>query len=179
MSEKDILSTPIDWSLEWEDFQKQIVFMIKNYREADKAVPLPLPMRMEIACAVLSAIDCNDCDARCCKVGNDAILLPEEYENLKRKYEDRGFTSDGKLRFPCRFLLNNRCSIHKHDKPIICDSFPIQSGGNINGFDAISVSSKCPSAMKYARKLYSQIWQSRRAQDKFKHSKRVVNDIKM
>ena len=169
MNESNLRFSAIDWSLDWDDFQKQIGQIISSCRDDDRSIPLPLPMVMEIGCAVLTAIDCTGCDARSCKARDNAILLPDEYENLKEKYGDRGFTSDRKLHLPCRFLSNNRCSIHKLDKPTICDTYPLQSGGTIEGSAALSLAIDCPAAVKYAKKLYLQVWKSRRISEKYEH----------
>lgn len=101
---------------------------------------------------------CEDCDARCCKVGLNsmlvsrieaaalarrlsepdlATLLPEILEKARREVELRGLEDDDEATYDCPLLSpEGRCMVHGPAQPAGCLTFrPVSDGGCDHDFD--------------------------------------------
>jgi len=171
-----LLESSIDWELPEKEFIDQIRDMILKSVREEAAITLPILLHgagdlVETLSLINSQIDCNGCDARCCKYnpGNHptAITL-KEYEMIKRKFGHHDFNVEGgfaHIPMPCPFLEDSRCTIYS-DRPFMCYMFPFQPGGSVEGIGtkevpAVSLSAACPEARRIAERVYMQFREAR------------------
>lgn len=164
----------IDWTLDQVQFRSQIRKMIKMASENGKVLTLPLfpePGRwaLELLALILSQVNCEGCDAPCCKSnpnGENINLMPMDYMRIRDLYGDEGFLYiDGQryLKMPCRFLKGNRCQIYPH-RPFVCQVYPFNPGGSEGATTrrfAMSLESRCPEAQRITKAIYMTQWRLR------------------
>lgn len=167
---KEDLSFLIDWELNQHSFRRQVREMTKQAQERGKVIPLPFVLypgqpSLDLVSVILSQVNCDGCDAPCCKSnpgGERTQIVPPEYKRLAAKYGDKVLPGDngyGILPMPCPFLdKNNRCSIYP-ERPLVCVFYPWQPGGsNQNAEPMIALASGCPEARRLARSIYMTVW---------------------
>lgn len=160
---KDRMLFTLDWQVPQEEFRNQIRAMINAARENNKVLVLPVEDKQDSLMWLLSSIDCEECDAPCCRrsppeeyVG----LTPSEFMLLREKYGDKGMRPHkygGAIEMPCRFLKHNRCEVYA-DRPLVCITYPMQPGGMIDGRSCMALASSCPQARKITKALYMAYW---------------------
>lgn len=152
----------VDWSLDEAHFKDSMEKFITHCAETGLVMPLPLSQGPDTLSAIISQINCDKCNSKCCRSAecNDKTIecLPAETALLSSKYGGEHFT-DNHLQMPCPFILgNNQCRIYK-DRPLVCVLYPIQPNGGIDGVETISLSSFCPEAKRIAFSFYMAMWQ--------------------
>jgi Fe-S-cluster containining protein len=163
----------ITLGLQEAEFRRQIEIAINNARKTETVFPLPLHTEtsgIEIMALVLSQINCNNCDARCCKTSQFAEfgipLLDTEYQTLvervgKEKLEKINMKLIGGNRYmptPCPFLHKNQCSIYDI-RPFVCIVYPLdQSGVDISGEKMVGLDPFCPEARRIIKRAYLTFW---------------------
>ena len=169
MGEQKEMKSLLNWELDQTAFYNQIVDMIKRSHKNGKVIPLPIAFQPGIIgvnqlSLLVSQVNCDRCDARCCKeetYGSPIEILPPEYSRLQARYgRDKFYFRDNKpcLIMPCTFLYNERCSIYL-ERPLVC---PFQPGARDgNGNVLMAVASICPEARRIAQRLYMVEWQMR------------------
>jgi len=141
-----------DYSLDREAYEDQVDRLVSSAQSRKGTIPLPLTfdsMRagLAIVCALLSQVNCDKCEAKCCKsLPGNVYLLPSEQEYLSMK----------SLTQPCLFLDGNRCLIfHNRHRPLTCIRYPYQPGATSkDGIPAIALASECPEACRIAKDVY-------------------------
>lgn len=179
----------IDWELEPLAFKNQIDNLIIKARREKRVLPLPIVALpgiafIDIAVTILSQVNCDKCDARCCKSNpnNQPLpIMPGDFDNLTDKYgkemmEKVGakfiYMPDGLYYFipmPCPFLTNknNRCKIYE-DRPLACLLYPMQLGSiNDKGNMLVALASECLEGRRITRIIYKYYYSFRQ------HFKRV------
>ena len=162
----------IDWSLDQGDFKQQVRDLIHQARKGGNVLALPFQIYpgqsfFDLLVALLSHVDCEGCDAPCCKSNPEDFPLrlpPSEFNKLASKYGEKHFIPDGDsgiLPMPCPFLKHNRCTIYP-DRPFVCVLYPFQPGamdetGNMMG----ALASSCPEARRITREIYMMSWRIR------------------
>ncbi|GAI58349.1 unnamed protein product, partial [marine sediment metagenome] len=127
---QDYLQYVIDWTLEQEAFKQQVRDLIHRARKGGNVLALPFQAYpgqsfFDLLVSLLSQVNCEGCDAPCCKSQPEDIplgLLPPEFNKLASKYGENNFIPDGDsgiLPMPCPFLKHNRCTIYP-DRPLVC-----------------------------------------------------------
>jgi Fe-S-cluster containining protein len=169
----EALAHTIDWNLDQTGFRNQIREVIHRAEKNGKVLPLPIeiiPGRAFLSqmAMILSRVNCDICDANCCKTNpyNKPIeILSPEFERLSEKYGSQNFhLKEGKsiIPTPCPFLKGRRCSIYP-DRPLVCVIYPIQFGAiDGEGKPIIALASDCPEAKRIARSIYMTTWRLRR-----------------
>ena len=164
------LVAEIAWDIDQNQFKEQVRQMIAMARKGNNVLTLPISPSLESILLILSQVNCDGCDAICCRVSPPegmVAMTPSEYKLLREKYGDEGMVSTllgGAIRMPCRFLKNKYCSIYS-ERPLSCILFPIQPGGAYGAsfysqkIEALSVSSYWPEGRRIARAGYMTIWQ--------------------
>jgi len=163
----------VDTGLEEPEFRKQIENMINDARKNESVLPLPITIGdnvMEITALVLGQINCEKCDARCCRSSAIAKFgipfLDSEYRTLveligEEKLAKIGVKLIGDSRYfptPCPFLKKNTCSIYDI-RPVVCVNFPFDSPAeDDNGRKLISLDPLCPEARRIAKRTYLTLW---------------------
>lgn len=169
---KDKLLYLFNWQLNQEAFRHEVRKLINRAEKEGKVLALPIKISpgqqmLDMMTLLLSQVNCDGCDARCCKIKtyNKPIeVLPPEYERLAEKYGSQHFKKKGEvveLHMPCPFLKNNRCSIYR-DRPLVCVLYPYQFGANdVAGNMVLAMSSSCPEARRITRNIYMWSWRLR------------------
>jgi len=164
------LVAEIAWDIDQKQFKDQVRQMIAMARKGNNVLTLPISPSLESILLILSQVNCDGCDAICCRVSppdETVAMTPSEYKMLREKYGDEGMVSTwlgGVIKMPCRFLKNKRCSIYS-ERPLACVVFPIQHGGACGAsfdsqpFEALAVSSYCPEGRRIAKAVYMTMWQ--------------------
>jgi Fe-S-cluster containining protein len=160
----------IDWELPEAEFRNQIETLIRNARKSEVVIPLPCNITdngLELMALVLSQINCDGCDAPCCRSPKFAefgiSLLATEYQALVErigvdKLTKMGIKLDGNTGYiptPCPFLHKNLCSIYDI-RPFICVQYPIQQ--NEEDPELISLDPLCREARRIAKRVYMTYW---------------------
>jgi Fe-S-cluster containining protein len=159
----------IDWELLEAEFRNQIEALIRSARKSEIVIPLPCHITgdgLELAALVLSQVNCDGCDAPCCRSPKFAEfgipLLGTEYQALvermgKEKLIKMGVKLSGKTGYmptPCPFLRKNACSIYDI-RPFSCVFYPIdRSAVDEEGFGIVALDSQCPEARRIAKRVY-------------------------
>lgn len=168
----DEMTYVIDWNLNQVDFRRRVREIIRQAETRGKVLALPVEMNpgqvsLDLMILLLSQVNCEKCDAECCKqnpYGGPIDILPVEYKRLAEKYGPQHFLlQEDKyvLPMPCPFLKQGRCSIYP-DRPMICVIFPFQSGAvNGEGKLVMAVASSCPEGRRIARNIYMTAWRLR------------------
>lgn len=168
----DQLVSMINWELGQSAFRHEIRELIRRCQKQGKVIPLPFVMfkgqpSIDLVTLLLSQVNCDDCEAPCCKAnpeGKLTQLLPPEYERLSSKYDRKHFVIKDDSHFlpmPCPFLKNDRCRIYP-DRPIVCVIYPFQPGAtNGAGEEVLAVASSCPEGRRIARAAYMASWRIR------------------
>lgn len=183
----DRLIYTLDWTLSQSAFRDLVRDLIHQAEKKHKVLALPMQIQpgktfIDYLTLLLAQLDCQGCDAPCCRENPDGKLthlIAPEYERLAKKYGKELFiVKDGKafLPTPCPFLRKNRpprhgdlCSIYP-DRPLVCVLYPFQPGGtDVKGEDVLSLASSCPSARRLAKDIYMAAWQIR-------HQYRLLGD---
>ncbi|MFC1988499.1 YkgJ family cysteine cluster protein [Chloroflexota bacterium] len=162
-----------DMELGETEFRKQVENIINDARKNESALPLPIHVKdnfMEIAALVLGQINCEKCDARCCRSSTFAEFgipfLSKEYENLVERVSEEklvkiGVKLVGNSRYiptPCPFLKKNTCLIYDI-RPVVCVNYPLDSAAEDNqGEKVMSLNPLCPEARRIARRTYLTFW---------------------
>jgi len=162
-----------DIELEEPEFRKQIENIINNARKNESTLPLPITIgdnAIEVTALVLGQINCEKCDARCCRSSVFAEFgipfLDSEYRTLverigEEKLAKIGVKLIGNSRYiptPCPFLKKNACSIYDI-RPIVCVNFPLDSPAkDDHGRKMISLDPLCPEARRIAKRTYLTLW---------------------
>lgn len=162
----------IDWTLEKEAFKKQVRDLIRQARTGGKVLALPFQIYqgqsfLDLTVSLLSHIDCDGCDAPCCKSNPEGLplrLLPPEFKKIASKYGEEYFITDGDsgiLPMPCPFLKHKRCTIYP-DRPLVCVLYPFQTGATDgNGNMMMALASSCPEGRRITREVYMVSWRIR------------------
>lgn len=169
----DSLRFQIDWTLDQVRFRSQVRRMVKLCRDGGKVITLPLfpecgDWAIELLSVILSQVNCDGCDAPCCKFnpqGGNLSLLPSEYQRLKNKYGETHLLNQEDqyyIKMPCGFLRDNRCTIYP-DRPLVCVMYPFNPGGTegLHHRMALSLESRCPEAQRLAKAIYMTSWKIR------------------
>lgn len=163
----------IDWNLSQAQFRNQVRDLIHQAEKRGKVLALPLEVQpgqvmLNLITLLLAQVNCEGCDAPCCRRNpNDEPieLLPPEYKRLEEKYGPQHFiVKDEKafLPMPCPFLKQDRCSIYPA-RPIVCVIYPYQPGAvDGEGKVIMAVAASCPEAKRIARNIYMTAWRLRR-----------------
>lgn len=161
--------TELNWDVSQEEMKQQIRTLIANCRVSGKVITLPLKASYETLVMLLAQVNCEGCEAVCCKMSppDELIALaPSEYDQLVKKHGIEGIQKDRLpwgIKTPCRFLKKNRCTIYQ-ERPVACIAFPMQPGGELAGsyagprFEAMAVASYCPEARRIAKSIYMMVW---------------------
>jgi len=159
----------IDWELNQEAFRHQIKDMIHKAQKGGKVLALPMELTPGMASVnlmtlLLAQVNCEGCDAPCCKHnpnGEPLQVLAPEHSRLAEKYGAQHFTVKGEwayLPMPCPFLKNNRCTIYR-DRPLVCVLYPFQPGATDGAGNMIlAVASSCPEGRRITRQVYMMSW---------------------
>jgi hypothetical protein len=130
----------IDLNLPLEEFRKQIQHVADDARKKEILLALPCGANssfIERTALILGQINCDNCNARCCRSVKFAEFgIPfssSEYKSLEQrvgveKLPSLNFKLIGKSRYmptPCAFLHKNRCSIYDI-RPLACVLYPIE-----------------------------------------------------
>lgn len=153
----------LNWRVSKRNFKGQVNDLVKFCQENGKVIPLPIFARgvaaINILAALLCQVNCDKCDAPCCRSNPDGSpmeVLPPELPRLK-KLGLKG----GTVPWPCPFLKDERCSIYS-DRPLVCVFYPFQPGGtDAGGNDIISLASSCPESRRVARNYLMMEWRLR------------------
>ena len=183
----DKLTYLMDWTLSQLAFHDLVRELIHQAEKKHKVLALPMLIKpdqtfIDYLTLLLAQVDCQGCDAPCCRENPEGELTritAPEYQRLAEKYGKEHFTvknSKAFLRMPCPFLRKNRpphrgdlCSIYP-DRPLVCVLYPFQSGGSAGeGEDVLALASSCPSARRMAKNIYMTAWQIR-------HQYRLLGD---
>jgi len=147
--------------------------MIHRAEKNGKVLALPMEIvpgmtMINLMTLLIAQVNCDGCDARCCKHnpnGAPLEMLPPEYQRLAEKYGHQHFTVKGEwayLPMPCPFLKVNRCTIYR-DRPLVCVLYPFQPGAlDGDGHNLLALASKCPEAKRIAGQVYMTEWRIRR-----------------
>jgi len=164
------LVVEIAWDIDQKQFKEQVRQMIAMARKGNNVLTLPISSSLESMLLILSQVNCDGCDAICCRVSPPdemVAMTPSEYKMLRERYGDEGMVSTrlgGAIKMPCRFLKNKHCSIYP-ERPLSCVVFPIQPGGAYGAsfdsqpLEALAVSSYCPEGRRIAKAVYMTMWQ--------------------
>jgi Fe-S-cluster containining protein len=163
----------INWGLPEVEFRHQIEALIRNARKSKMVIPLPCHITdpgLELMALVLSQVNCDGCDAPCCRSPEYAEfgipLLSTEYQALVDRIgvdelAKMAIKLVGNIRYiptPCPFLRKNLCSIYDN-RPFICVQYPInQSAVDDEGLQMVSLDSYCPEARRIAKRIYMTYW---------------------
>lgn len=163
----------IDFGLPEVEFRRQIETLIRNARKSEIVLPLPCHITghgIELMALVLSQVNCDGCDAPCCRSPKFAEfgipLLGTEYQALvervgKDKLTKMGVKLVGKSWYiptPCPFLRKKLCSIY-NIRPIACVNYPVdRSALDEEGFKMVGLDSLCPEARRIAKRVYMTYW---------------------
>jgi len=168
----DYLTYVLDWELNKEAFRHQVRDLIHRARKGGKVLALPMrvfpgQVMIDLMTLLLAQVNCEGCDAPCCKrnPNEEPIQLPPpEYRRLSEKYGDSHFIRKGDwadLPMPCPFLKSNRCTIHP-DRPLVCVLYPFQPGATNGAGDMmLALGSGCPEGRRIAKAVYMMAWQIR------------------
>ncbi len=172
MSRTDYMQYVIDWTLNQEAFKQQVGDLINRARKGGKVLALPfrafpgMPM-LDLMTSLLAQVNCEGCDAPCCKSnpnGEPISLLPPEYKRLAEKYGQEHFIRQGDrgiVKMPCPFLRNNRCTIYL-DRPLVCVLYPFQPGATDGeGNMMMALAANCPEGRRIAKAAYMMSWRIR------------------
>ncbi|GAI93966.1 unnamed protein product [marine sediment metagenome] len=171
MNHKDYMQYVIDWTLDQKAFKQQVRDLIYQARKGGKVLALPFQVYpgqsfFDLLVALLSHLNCESCDALCCKSNPEGPLrlLPPEFKKLASKYGENHFIPDGDsgiLPMPCPFLKHNRCIIYP-DRPLVCVIYPFQPGANDGaGNQMMALASSCPDARRITKAAYMMSWRIR------------------
>ncbi len=164
------LVAEIAWDIDQNQFKEQVRQMIAMARKGNNVLTLPIGPSLESILLILSQVNCDGCDAICCRVSPPdemVAMTPSEYKMLCEKYGDEGMVSTrlgGAIKMPCRFLKNKHCSIYP-ERPLACVVFPMQPGGACGAsfdsqpLEALAVASYCPEGRKITKAVYMTMWQ--------------------
>lgn len=173
MARKEFMTYLIEWELPQAAFRHQVRDMIHKAEKSGKVLALPMKVAsgmvaMDLITMLLAQVNCEGCDAPCCKRNpNDQPirLLPPEYRRLAEKYGEHHFIKQGDfgiMPMPCPFLKNNRCTIYA-DRPLVCVLYPFQPGATDgSGNMMLALASSCPEGRRITRQIYMSSWQIRR-----------------
>ena len=162
----------IDWTLDREAFKKQVRDLIYQARKGGNVLALPFQVYpghpfFDLLVSLLSHVECEGCDAPCCKSNPEDLplrLLPPEFDKLASKYGEKNFIPDGDsgiLPMPCPFLKHNRCTIYP-DRPLVCVLYPFQPGATDGANNMMmALASSCPEARRITRAVYLMSWRIR------------------
>jgi len=162
----------IDWTLNLEAFKKQVRDLIHQARKGGKVLALPFQVYpghpfFDMLVSLLSHVECEGCDAPCCKSNPEDMplrLLPPEFNKLASKYGEKNFIPDGDsgiLPMPCPFLKHNRCTIYP-DRPLVCVLYPFQPGATDGANNMMmALAASCPEARRITRAVYLMSWRIR------------------
>ncbi len=172
MSQSDYMQYVIDWTLNLAAFKRQVRDLIYQARKGGKVLALPFQVYpgqpfFDLVVSLLSHVDCEGCDAPCCKSNPEDMPLwlpPPEFNKLARKYGENHFIPDGDsgiLPMPCPFLKHNRCTIYP-DRPLVCVLYPFQPGATDGtGNMMMALAASCPEARRITREAYMMSWRIR------------------
>jgi Fe-S-cluster containining protein len=163
----------IDWELPEVEFRHQIENLIRNARNSEIVMPLPCHINgpaLELMALVLSQVNCNGCDAPCCRSPKFAEfgipLLGTEYQALVERIGADKLTkmdiklagNTGYIPTPCPFLHKNLCSIYDI-RPFACVNYPLdQSAVDNEGLTIVSINPDCPEARRITKRIYMTYW---------------------
>ncbi len=162
----------MNWEVDQKTFKREVRELIGTARKGGKVIPLPMAVypgqaAVDLLTTLLAHVNCEGCDAPCCKQnpsGEGLTLLPLEYERLRAQYSEQWFKLRGKWAFldmPCPFLKKNRCTIYL-DRPLACVIYPYQPGATDGeGNMLVALASSCPEARRIARAVYMMSWRIR------------------
>jgi Fe-S-cluster containining protein len=152
----------IDYSLDREAFMVQVDEMVQLCKAGKVFLPLNAPKSRHSMAILLSAIDCDGCNASCCKANVDGLPIPlmpsdeRKLAGLPAYHPVMSPEGCQGLPLPCSFLVDGQCSIY-HDRPIVCIFWPVGEG-RIGSKSVIGLDMNCPSAEKLARKVFATEW---------------------
>ncbi len=164
----------INWELPEAEFRHQIETLIRDARKSGMVIPLPCHITgsgLELMALVLSQVNCDNCDAPCCRLQKFAEFgipfLATEYQALvERMGEDKltkmGIKLSGNTGYiptPCPFLHKNLCSIYDI-RPLVCIQYPVESAAvdDTVGLEMLSLDPYCPEARRIAKRVYMTLW---------------------
>ena len=165
----EALVAEIRWDADRPTFERGLKKFIKLARNEGKVIPLPVPLALETLVMPLAQVNCDGCDALCCKGGTQGgavQLAPGEHKALVEKYGDQGFITappHGGILQPCRFLKGRLCTIYA-ERPMGCMLFPMQPHGGVatsrhaTPMEALSVASSCPEGRRIAKAIYKSMY---------------------
>jgi Fe-S-cluster containining protein len=163
----------LNYELPEVEFRHQIEALIRNARKSKMVIPIPCHISgfgLELMALVLSQINCDGCDAPCCRSPEFAEfgipLLGTEYQALvERIGMDKLTQIDiklvGEARYlptPCPFLRKNLCLIYDI-RPVVCIQYPFQpSAVDEEGSALVGLDPYCPEARRIAKRIYMTYW---------------------
>lgn len=172
MTSQESMISVINWELPQEAFRHEIRSIIREAHKSGKVIGLPLEATpgqpfLDAMTLLLAQVNCDNCDAPCCRSNPQGIqtgILPPEYKRLSEKYGKENFIVKGDeayLPMPCPFLKANRCTIYR-DRPLVCVLYPFQPGA-FNGEDkpVIALASSCPEGRRIALRVFMTSWRIR------------------
>ena len=163
----------INYGLPEAEFRHQIETLIRNARKSKIVIPLPCHITdrgLELMALVLSQVNCDGCDAPCCRSPKFAEfgipLLGTEYQALVERIGVDKLTkmgiklagNTGYIPTPCPFLHKNLCSIYDI-RPFTCVQYPIQPSALDEEDSAlVGLDPYCPEARRIAKRVYMTYW---------------------
>ena len=168
----EYLTYVLDWELSQRDFRRQVKDLIHRAEKDGKVLALPMrvypgQMMIDQITLLLSQVNCEGCDAPCCRrnPNEEPIqLFPPDYLRLSKKYGEQHFIRKGdraELPMPCPFLKSNRCAVYP-DRPLVCVIYPFQPGAvDGSGNMMLALASGCPEGRRIARAIYMTAWRIR------------------
>lgn len=132
----DKLTYLMDWTLSQLAFHDLVRELIHQAEKKHKVLALPMLIKpdqtfIDYLTLLLAQVDCQGCDAPCCRENPEGELTritAPEYQRLAEKYGKEHFTvknSKAFLRMPCPFLRKNRPP-HRGD---LCSIYPEPPAG--------------------------------------------------
>jgi Fe-S-cluster containining protein len=163
----------INWDLPEVEFRHLVEGLILDARKNSTVIPLPCRINnngLELQTLLLSQVNCDGCDARCCRSPDFAEFgvpfMDTEYQALVKrigadKLNNMAIKSVGRTRYiptPCPFLHKKQCSIYDI-RPFICVIYPLDySAIDDEGSKMMSLDSFCPEARRIAKRIYMTHW---------------------
>lgn len=176
----------IDWDVPQSEFRDFIREYIHTAEKSNKVLALPIEIHkgqsaIDLLTLLLAQVNCDDCDAICCKANPDGMLtqvLSHEYEYLSKKYGQEHFIIKNESAFlpmPCPFLRKGTkpgakqlCKIYP-DRPLVCVFYPFQPGATAfqdevkdgEEMDILAVASECPEGRRITKAVFMTAWRIR------------------
>lgn len=172
MVNQESMTYLIDWELNQEAFRHQVRDLIHKAQKNGKVLALPMEVSkgmtfVNLLTLTVGQVNCEGCDARCCKQnpnGEPLQMLPPEYTRLAERYGKEHFIVKGEwayLPMPCPFLKSDRCTIYR-ERPLVCVIYPFQPGASdAAGNNILALASSCPEARRITKQVYMMSWRIR------------------